>query len=192
MSYDIAVVGAGVFGVWTAHQLSLKGAAVLLLDAYGPGNSRASSGGESRIMRLGYGPDEIYSRSAQRSFVLWQQLSERVNQVLFEPTGVLWLAREHDPYCEATLTTLQLINAKYETLDHDELVRRFPQLDLAPVAWGILEPDAGVLLARRAVQAVAAHTQASGVEYRQDAIAAPQVARGKLKSIHTTSGKEIV
>src|SRR6185312_1341249 len=119
MSYDIAVIGAGVFGVWTAHQLSLNGAAVLLLDAYGPGNSRASSGGESRIMRLGYGPDEIYSRSAQRSLVHWQQLSENFSQPLFEPTGVLWLAREHDPYCEATLATLQKINAKCEMLAHD-------------------------------------------------------------------------
>jgi len=192
MSYDIAVVGAGVFGVWTAHQLSLNGAAVLLLDAYGPGNSRASSGGESRIMRLGYGPDEIYSRSAQHSFVLWQQLSENFCQTLFEPTGVLWLAREHDPYCEATLATLQKIDAKCETLDHDELVKRFPQLDLAPVAWGILEPDSGVLLARRAVQAVAAQARANGVEYLEDAIAPPQTLSAKLKSIHTTSGKEIV
>ena len=192
MSYDIAVVGAGVFGVWTAHQLNLNGAAVLLLDAYGPGNSRASSGGESRIIRLGYGPDEIYSRSAQRSFVLWQQLSESVRQSLFEPTGVLWLAGEHDPYCVATLATLQRINAKCETLDRDELVRRFPQFDLARVAWGMLEPDSGVLLARRAVQAVAAQARANGVEYREEAIAPPQATAGKLKSIQTVSGKEIV
>ena len=192
MSYDIAVVGAGVFGAWIAHQLSLKGAAVLLLDAYGPGNSRASSGGESRIIRLGYGSDEIYSRSAQRSFVLWQHLFESVNQKLFEPTGLLWLAREHDPYCEATLATLQRINARCEKLDHDELVRRFPQFDLAPVPWGIFEADAGVLLARRAVQAVVAHARSGGVEYRGDAIAPPQSAPGKLKSIRTTSGVEIV
>src|SRR5689334_16360892 len=67
MGYDVAVIGAGVFGVWTAYALNRAGKSVLLLDAYGPGNSRASSGGESRIMRLGYGPDEIYTRSAQRS-----------------------------------------------------------------------------------------------------------------------------
>ena len=66
-SYDVAVIGAGVFGVWTAYQLRRTGASVLLLDAYGPGNSRATSGGETRIMRLGYGPDDIYTRSAQRS-----------------------------------------------------------------------------------------------------------------------------
>src|SRR5215211_5205340 len=107
MSYDIAVVGAGVFGVWSAYQLSLNGAAVLLLDAYGPGNSRASSGGESRIMRLGYGPDEIYTRSAQRSFQLWQEFFTQYQTAtpLFHRTGVLWLARERDPYCEATLNT---------------------------------------------------------------------------------------
>ena len=60
-TFDIAVVGAGVFGAWTAYQLKRAGAEVLLVDAYGPGNSRASSGGESRIIRMGYGPDEIYT-----------------------------------------------------------------------------------------------------------------------------------
>src|SRR5215216_6907823 len=105
MFYDVAVIGAGVFGVWSAYQLRLAGASVLLLDAYGPGNSRASSGGESRIIRLGYGPDEIYSRSAQRSMVLWQQLFEKTGN-FFQKTGMLWLAREHDAYCKATLATL--------------------------------------------------------------------------------------
>src|SRR6187200_2342181 len=113
MSYDVAVAGAGVFGAWSAHQLRLAGASVLLIDAYGPGNSRASSGGESRIIRLGYGPDEIYSRSSQRSFTLWQQLFEKTEQ-LFQKTGVLWLAREHDAYCEATLATLKHLKANFE------------------------------------------------------------------------------
>lgn len=191
MFYDVAVVGAGVFGAWSAYKLRLAGASVLLLDAYGPGNSRASSGGESRIIRLGYGPDEIYSRSSQRSFTLWHQLFEKTDQQLFQKTGVLWLAREHDPYCEATLATLQRINANIERLDGDELVRRFPQLEPGPTKWGILEPDSGVLLARRAVQAVAAQAKMNGVEYLQEAIAAPRATRGKLDSIQTISRKEI-
>src|SRR5687768_10824938 len=107
--YDVAVIGAGVFGVWIAYQLNRAGAAVLLLDAYGPGNSRASSGGESRIMRLGYGPDEIYTRSAQRSLQLWQEFFADFASPtpLFHRTGVLWLARGNDTYCEATLKTLK-------------------------------------------------------------------------------------
>src|SRR5215213_8835005 len=123
MNYDVAVAGAGVFGVWIAYKLRLEGANVVLLDSYGPGNSRASSGGESRIIRLGYGPDETYSRSAQRSLNLWQHLFEQNgSSSLLQRTGVLWLAREHDAYCEATLETLRRLNAKFEKLDHNELV----------------------------------------------------------------------
>jgi monomeric sarcosine oxidase len=192
MFYDVAVVGAGVFGSWSAYQLRLAGASVLLIDAYGPGNSRASSGGESRIIRLGYGPDEIYSRSSEQSFPLWQQLFKQTDQQLFQKTGVLWLAREHDAYCKATLATLQRMNANIERLDRDELVRRFPQLELGPTSWGILEPDSGVLLARRAVQAVAAQAKASGVEYVEEAIVPPAISQGKLGSIQTISGKEIL
>ena len=191
MFYDVAVIGAGVFGAWSAYQLRLAGASVLLLDAYGPGNSRASSGGESRIIRLGYGPDEIYSRSSQRSFTLWQQLSEKT-EPLFQKTGVLWLAREHDTYCEATLATLQRLNANFERLDQDELIRRFPQLEFGPTRWAILEPDSGLLMARRAVQAVVAQAKVNGVEYREMAIAPPpQSIKGKLDSVQTVSGEEI-
>jgi monomeric sarcosine oxidase len=193
MNYDVAVAGAGVFGAWTAHKLRLTGAKVVLLDSYGPGNSRASSGGESRIIRLGYGPDEIYSRSAQRSLDLWQHLFEQTGSLtLFQQTGVLWLAREQDPYCEATLQILRRLSAKCEKLDHNELVRRFPQLELGPVTWGILEPDSGILLARRAVQAVVAQAQTHGVDYFEEAIAPPNVSSGRLKSIKTIAGKEIV
>jgi sarcosine oxidase len=190
MFYDVAVIGAGVFGAWSAYQLRLTGASVLLVDAYGPGNSRASSGGESRIIRLGYGPDEIYSRSAQRAFPLWQQIFEKTEQ-LFQKTGVLWLAHEHDAYCEATLATLQRLNANFERLDADELIRRFPQLEPGSTRWAILEPDSGLLMARRAVQAVVAGAKVNGVEYVEEAVAPPQPAQGKLGSIRTISGEEI-
>ncbi len=64
-AFDVAVVGAGVFGAWAAYQLQLTGASVVLIDQYGAANRRASSGGETRLIRMGYGADEIYSRSAQ-------------------------------------------------------------------------------------------------------------------------------
>lgn len=192
MSYDVAVIGAGVFGVWTAYKLRQAGAKVLLLDAYGPGNSRASSGGESRIIRLGYGPDEIYSRSSQHSLVLWQKLFAELDQdELFQKTGVLWLARERDSYCESVFTTLQRLQANCERLDHDQLVQRFPQLEPGPITWGLLEPDSGILLARRAVQAVVARARLDGVDYHQDAIVSPTSTSATLDAIKTTTGKAI-
>src|SRR4051794_34999009 len=87
-AYDVAVVGAGVFGCWTSHHLRRAGKRVILLDASGPSNPRASSGGESRIIRCGYGPDEIYRRMAQRSLPQWKDLSRRLNTPLFQQAGV--------------------------------------------------------------------------------------------------------
>jgi glycine/D-amino acid oxidase-like deaminating enzyme len=188
--YDVAVIGAGVFGVWTAYQLNRAGSSVLLLDGYGPGNSRASSGGESRIMRLGYGPDEIYTRSAHRSLRMWEQLFAECDSAtpLFHRTGVLWLARDTDAYCEATLKNLLAVGARAERLSFGELRGRFPLLQFDGVDWGILEPDAGVLMARRAVQAVALKARANGVDYLEEGIVAPVVSR----DVRTSAGREIV
>jgi len=123
---------------------------------------------------------------AQRSLELWKELfGERHN--LFVKTGILWLAHDRDPYCEATLATFQRLGINHEKLDDDELARRFPQIVLGAVNWGIIEPDSGVLLARRAVQAVVAQARAIGVDYREEAIKSP--IRG---SIRTISDEEIV
>jgi monomeric sarcosine oxidase len=199
-TFDVAVVGAGVFGAWTAYQLSRAGAEVVLVDAYGPGNSRASSGGESRMIRLGYGPDHIYTRLAQRSLALWQELFDHIGRTgksarLFQPTGILWLARENDPYCEATLETFQQNNVKFLRLDGGELRRRYPPLELGAVTWGILEPDSGVLMARQAVQAVVAEALASGATYLAEAVLPPNgKADGdaKFNSLKTVSGNRIL
>lgn len=197
-TFDVAVIGAGVFGAWTAYQLSRAGKAVVLVDAYGPGNSRSSSGGESRVIRMGYGPDQIYTRMAQRSFVLWKALLG--SSSLFQASGVLWLAQENDAYCEATLETLRQANVRIERLDRDQLARRYPQLNFEEVAWGIIEPDSGVLLARRAVQFVVEQARKGGTTYLEAAVlpleqertAAPVGhAKGKLNSIETISGQEI-
>lgn len=190
---DVAVIGAGVFGAWTAYQLRRAGADVLLVDAYGPANSRASSGGESRILRLGYGPDEIYTRMAQRSFELWRQLFADIERPqLFQPTGVLWLAREHDPYCEATLKTFQANDVKFARLERGELSQRYPQLEFGPVAWGMLESESGVLLARQAVQALVAAAQSLGVIYVQAAIRQPKNGTARVEFIETTAREKIL
>src|SRR5436309_12959645 len=154
-SYDFAVIGAGVFGAWTAYQLRRGGKKVALLDSYGPGNSRASSGGESRVIRMGYGADEVYTKWSIRALSLWQEFFDRTGQPLFHKTGVLWMAREKDAYVESTRAALQKYAVPHEKLSRPELERRFPQISFGPVLWGLFEPNSGVLMARRAVQAVA-------------------------------------
>lgn len=190
-SYDVAVIGAGVFGSWTAHWLQRAGMKVALIDAYGVAHSRASSGGESRIIRMGYGSDEIYTRWSIRSLGLWQQLFYKAGRSeLFQSTGVLWMAREDDPYTTATVTTLQNVGVKFEELRRDDLERRYPQISFGDVNWAIYEPDSGALLARRAVQTVAEEFVMQGGDLLIEAVTKP-VGSGHLGLVKTLSGEEI-
>jgi len=189
-TFDVAVVGAGVFGAWTALSLRRRGPSVALLDAYGPANSRASSGGESRIIRMGYGPSEIYTRFSLRALPLWKELFARAGRPeLFQPTGVLWIAHENEKYALETLATLAKSGARFEKLAADELRRRYPQIELSGAAWAIFEPESGVLMARRAVQCVIEQAQKIGVEYFPAAARPPASASGpRLVEIATLDG----
>ena len=126
-SYDVVVIGAGCFGAWTAWHLRKAGRSVLLLDRYGPANARASSGGESRIIRMSYGPDEVYTRFSNRSLGQWKAFFAAVGRPeLFQGTGVLWMARGEDPRATASLRTLAKEGIPHERLDENELRKRYP------------------------------------------------------------------
>jgi sarcosine oxidase len=190
-SFDVAVIGAGVFGAWTAYCLAKSGASVALLDSYGPANSRASSGGESRIIRMGYGTDEIYTRWSVRALPRWKELfAEAGRPELFQPTGVLWIAHEKYQYALDTLAMLADLHVPHERLSLMGLRKYYPQIAFDDDAWGILEPESGVLMARRAVQAVVEQCQKIGVAYRAAAALAPS-GSGRVTSIMTTHGENI-
>jgi len=185
---DFTVIGSGVFGAWTALALRGRGHSVLLLDAYGAGNSRSSSGDESRIIRMGYGSDHLYTRWAARSLAAWQQLFDTAQQPLFINTGVLWLSTPSDRYSRLIPPVLAANDIAYAKLSPAELAERFPQIAATDVDFGIFEPRSGVLLARRAVQAVLDQALRAGVEYRLDAVVPPAPSTAKLNAITTHSG----
>lgn len=153
---DVAVVGAGVFGAWTAWQLVRAGLKVRLFDAHGAGHARSSSGGESRVIRLGYGSDTIYSAMAAESLPYWQALSATASVPIFHRTGVLWWAPDTDGYSAQTLTWLQASGTAHETGDANWLQQRWPQMRFYNNERGILESGSGALIAGRAVQELVA------------------------------------
>jgi sarcosine oxidase len=185
--YDFAVVGAGVFGAWTAHYLRRSGATVTLLDAYGAANSRASSSGETRVIRMGYGPDELYTRWSARSLPLWREFATRTGLDLFHQTGVLWLSNETDLYTRQLFEVLRNCGISCEKLSAEDIRKRYPQLSFQDVTWGVLEPESGLLMARQAVQAVVKDAVRSGVDYRLASVLAPQ-GKGPLPSLTTSMG----
>jgi sarcosine oxidase len=186
-SYDAVVVGAGVFGAWTAYHLRRSGRSVALFDAYGAANSRSSSGGESRVLRMGYGSDEIYTRWAMRSRRLWTDFFERVRHPdLFQPTGVLWTTPPGNTRAADTLATFEKCGVAFQFLHSAGLQSKYPQIRFSSEQVGIFELEGGALLARRAVQAVVQAAIQEGVDYFAEAVLAPE--RGCVKTI---SGREI-
>lgn len=158
-----SVVGAGAFGVWIAHALHRRGWKVRVLEQHEPANSRASSGGETRIIRSGYGDLALYARWAREALPCWLDLQRRSGERLFVRTGALFLGSNTE-WLAQTKATLCRESISCEWLDSRELHWRFPQLHFSEAAGAVLEPEAGVLHARRAVQALVRILLEEGVE----------------------------
>jgi glycine/D-amino acid oxidase-like deaminating enzyme len=187
----VVVVGAGVFGAWTAEHLRRVGAKVLLLDAWGPAHARASSGGESRMTRAAYGKDEIYTRMALDSLAEWKALSARAELPMFHETGVLFFFPRTEPYVTDSVAVHRRLRLPTELLGRAEMQRRFPQIDFSGIESGLYEPQFGVLMARRAVQALVGAYVPTGGLFEQEAVLPPTASGAKLRSIRTRSGRTI-
>ena len=171
-SVHVAVIGAGAFGGWTALTLRRRGAAVTLVDAWGPGHTRASSGGETRVIRATYGSHAVYTRMAARALRLWRDNGAEVAGLL-HTTGVLWMFDGDDSFGRASMVTLRAEGLRIDELTPREAAARFPQIDLTGVTSVLWEPDAGYLFARRACRHVVDCFVAEGGVYRQAAVTTP-------------------
>jgi len=167
----VAVIGAGAFGGWTALYLLRSGASVTLIDAWGAGHSRSSSGGETRVIRGAYGPDQPYTKLAARALELWKQNERRWKGKFFFPIGVLWMVAGPGEFERGSLSLLKDAGIPHEQLSAREMSRRWPQINFDNVQWGIYEPESGYLLARASVQAVVEQFISAGGTYRQAAVA---------------------
>lgn len=164
---DFAVIGAGSFGAWTALELARRGHRVALVDSHGPANARSSSGGETRIIRMSYGQAGHYSEMSWRSLREWKNLFALAGDTFFVPAGALFTARSGNAHLNASYENLRKLGIPVRRLTGDTLAKKYPQLRLEPGSEGILEPESGVLLARRAVQLTAARAEQLGAVYLQ-------------------------
>jgi len=186
------VVGAGAFGGWTALYLLRGGAKVTLIDAWGPGNSRASSGGETRVMRGVYGPDQPYTKMAARAMELWQDHEAKWKQKFFHRIGVLWMVENEGEFEQGSLPMLKDAGIPFEQLEVKQLAQHWKQINFEKIEWGLWEPQSGYLLARASTQAVVDHFLAEGGEYRQAAVVTDGLEDGDWKGLPLTDGSKLV
>ncbi|HMH07557.1 MAG TPA: FAD-dependent oxidoreductase [Terriglobales bacterium] len=187
---SVIVVGAGAFGGWSALQLVQKGAKVTLVDAWGPGNSRASSGGETRTIRATYGPAHLlYVKMVARALQLWQENEQRWNLKLFFRSGALRMAGADDSYERAALPVLQEAGIRFEKLSAADCAKRWPQVNFDGVSWSVYEPDSGFLAARRGCEAVLEAFLKEGGQYRQAQATPGPLAANRLDGISVSPGE---
>ena len=187
----IAVIGAGAFGGWTAHHLLRKGYDVTLLDVFGPGNSRASSGGDSRVIRGIYGEDKIYVDLVARSFKLWKRYQKQWQQSLYFPTGALWFFQVDDTYAQKSLPIVNQAGLKSEQLSKKEVEKKFPQIDLNGLKSFYFEHEAGYLPARHCCQVVLENFVKRGGEYKQLAVEPGKILNNKLTELILSDGSKL-
>lgn len=170
---SVVVVGAGVFGAWSALRLAREGWRVTLVDAYGPGNGRASSADHSRVIRAGYGDAAIYTQWAVESLAEWHWLSTKAGQPLVVECGVLFLGEHDSAHLEATARTLAEYGVTHERLSAAATASRYPQIGVIGLGDALYEPRAGFIRARAAVSAVVAQAERHGAVCTQAAVAPP-------------------
>jgi len=188
----VAVIGAGAFGGWTALYLLQAGAQVTLIDAWGPGNSRSSSGGETRVIRGTYGPKSPYTEMTARALTLWRKHEQEWKQRMLYRSGVLWMAASgEDSFERGSVEMLRASKIKYEELSSKQIKKRWPQINLEGVNWAIYEPDGGFLTARTICQLVVNTFLAMGGEYRYAAVEKEPLESADWKSLSLSDGSKV-
>jgi sarcosine oxidase len=184
----VVVVGAGAFGGWTALELLRRGAEVTLVDAWGPGHTRSSSGGETRVIRAVYGPDRVYVEMVRRSFEAWDELASASGDPVYVETGALWMMRDDDAYVRSSEPLLREQGLAIEPMAVADAARAYPQIDFAGVRSVWREPKAGVLFARRSCALVRDAFVREGGTYRTARVASPASVGGPVAAIALEGG----
>ena len=168
-SPDIAVIGAGAFGGWTAYHLRKMGARVTLIDTWGPGNSRSTSGEETRGVRSSYGDRPhgvLWARWATEAMARWkawdEEFSRTTQERVFHTTGDLIFRKDWEPFMKDTRKNWDTVGVRYEVLTPNDVRSHYPVIDLQGISVILYEPAAGVVRARRSCERVAESFQHNG------------------------------
>jgi sarcosine oxidase len=191
VTLHVAVIGAGAFGGWTALHLRRAGHRVTLVDAWGAGNSRASSGGETRVIRGFYGGERLYVELTLRSFALWWEHEQRCGRRLYYRLGALWMYAGDDHYARSTLPLLRAAGLEAGELSITEASRRWPQIDFTGVRTVFHEAEAGYLLARQGCETVRESFVAEGGEYRLAQARPSPLVGGGLRRVALSTGDDL-
>ena len=189
---SVVVVGAGAFGGWTALYLLRKGINVTLVDVWGAGNSRSSSGDETRVIRSTYGGNELYFDLNVRALELWKENEQRFRTQLFHQTGVLWFCYQaHEPMIEDSMPFMKKHGLAYEYISKKDAKRQYSQINTDDLDHLMLDREAGYLKAREGAMAVFVAFLREGGRYIKSAASPRRNTHGEVIGVDLSIGDEI-
>src|ERR1700675_3455872 len=144
-SFDLIVVGGGVFGLSTALEAGRRRRQTLVVDRRDVPNPIAASYGRSRKIRSTY-LDPHYTRLALEAMAGWRRIEAETDTELYLAVGNLNVSDgEADAHLETLEANARRGGAKVRWLDAGDLRREFPQFRRG--RRGLLEEEAGSLRA---------------------------------------------
>ena len=194
----VVVVGAGAWGGWTAYHLRRRGARVTLIDQYGPANSKATSGDETRGIRSSYGDragDQAaqwgaWAKRAMKKWRDWDATWGREMKIqLFFQTGDLIMRPTNDAFIRNNRAMWDKIGGNYMVLTKDEVMYRYPQYNVEDMEYFLFEPEAGFARARRSCEAVAGVFKQFGGELVITRAWPTTQMNGKMTALQTSNGE---
>lgn len=196
MSIDILIIGGGIFGMAAALELRARGGEVLVLDQGAMPHPLAASTDISKVVRIEYGADELYTALAERARVGWLRWNEALGEELYHEDGLLMLSRgamkpggfTHDSY-----HLLRQRGHALERLDAEAIARRYPAWNTAVYRDGYFNPKGGYAESGRVVAALAERAQADGVEIRgEQAVAQILDEGGRARGVRLANGERVM
>lgn len=163
-NYDAIVVGLGGVGGAALYHLARRGLRVLGIERFSPGHARGSSHGGTRIIRQAYFEHADYVPLVLRAWQLWEELSERRGEAMFEQVGLLQVGRPEGDVVKGVLGSAKKHALEVEELTSAEIARRWPGFSAADGMVGAYERRAGYLHVERAVLAHIAEAAAAGAD----------------------------
>lgn len=185
------VVGAGVMGLWIGLHAIRSGRQVTIVDAFGPGDARATSTDETRITRASHGRDALYAEWSRVALRAWIALGEEAGVATFVRSGVVWFAHRDDGFETSSEATLRSLAIPVERLEPTEIERRWPAIAAADLQFGLFEPEAGALRARVGLAAVVGAFESAGGIVRVERVRPGHVDGDRLVDVETDGGEHL-
>lgn len=162
---SIVIVGAGVFGLTAAWELSLRGWQVVVIDPGPVPRPSAASTDISKVVRADYGGDELYTAMAETALTGWNLWNERWGEALYHQDGFLVLSTDRlqaGRFEYDSLALLERRGHRLERLRADERATRFPAWSVEHYPDGYFNPRAGWVESGRVAARLAVEARAAG------------------------------